>query len=384
MANMLALVGLISVFLSLPVPPLFGGIAVLLGAILLYPQRWFLFFDFRCSLILLLCFSNAYFSLIGVEYKSPGMYQHLVYPFVFYICGRLLASINDGGAAFYRALVVTVVIIAAPVYAAVLFDIVQNGLANVARGVVLFGSTDITSPTVLGGRVVGALALASVAFIGGRESLSYRKFILFGIAIVGLIVAARLGSRTLMVVFLCSLVFGAYLTLRGRAAWFVAFLIGLGLAYLYSSISDLVSVLDLLSAFRDRMDSDDFGAGSAGGRTEIWINSINLVFQRPLGWPIAEIGFAHNFLLDLARNGGWVTLLLGLVLQVSLALDGVRLYIAKRECVSVGLVVLLSISLAYMLLFLVEPILDGFYHCFAATMFAWGGMYEISKSPRAH
>ena len=74
--------------------------------------------------------------------------------------------------------------------------------------------------------------------------------------------------------------------------------------------------LDVFSFFRDRMESEDAGVGSAGGRTQRWDRALELMSEYPWGWEYELTGHMHNLWLDVYRRAGIVSFSLLLILTI--------------------------------------------------------------------
>jgi hypothetical protein len=134
---------------------------------------------------------------------------------------------------------------------------------------------------------------------------------------------------------------------------------------------------EILFFFSDRINSDDSGIATAGGRLDRWIGSISSLFTDPFGWPMARYGYAHNLWLDVARVGGFLPFLILVVFSFFLTIFFLKNVYHKtssflRDYFIVYFVAILAV-------FMVEPILDGMYLFFLVHCFVGGLIINIRK-----
>jgi hypothetical protein len=95
----------------------------------------------------------------------------------------------------------------------------------------------------------------------------------------------------------------------------------------------------------------------AGGRTELWMKSLQNIVRKPYGWSYHEFGFSHNIWLDIARVGGVVSFLIFLVFTIR-AFFTIHKSLALIKDNSLRIMVL-AYGIAFLLVCSVEPILDA-------------------------
>jgi hypothetical protein len=112
------------------------------------------------------------------------------------------------------------------------------------------------------------------------------------------------------------------------------------------------------------MESREYGASTAGGRTQKWAKSFEYIVERPLGWSVEDFGYSHNLWLDTARAGTVIALVF-LLLFTLLSFKRIFTLLRKTEIDIVFKNQCLVYYLAFMLQFFVEPIIDGSFELFA-------------------
>jgi len=106
------------------------------------------------------------------------------------------------------------------------------------------------------------------------------------------------------------------------------------------------------------MEDKNNNVANAGGRSERWLKSIEHMFTDPLGWDVREFGFSHNLWFDVLRVGGVLSFVLLSIITIRVIKD--LLKNLKNENVLLSSKVhLLVYFIAFILIFMVEPILDG-------------------------
>lgn len=319
-------------------------------------------------------FSVSYvaISLVDSHLKSEVNFALLFMPACLYAGGKWLGCKVPSSGVLGWALLGLGLLLASMALVGVLLDVANNGFVGGSRSVEVPGTGGVeVSATVLGGTLI-ILASFGGALFAPSESVNilFRPFVAV-LYVVALFVAMRLGSRTLLIIGVASLVLG--LILNGRRIGIVkTLLILFGFSFfIYFFMSYLEGVLDIFSYFQDRLDDEEYGTATAGGRTEKWLNSLELLVNSPLGWGVGINGFSHNLWLDSARNGGWPSFFILMVLTVM----SLRDFLATIKCNAKDALyktLVRCIGFGFLLLFFVEPILDGFIYVFSAYCCFWG------------
>lgn len=317
--------------------------------------------------LLLFCFGLTYtlVSLFDAHLKAALNLQVLVLPGVAYLAGRWLGFRAAASTELLPAFLLIACLLALPALLAIWQEVSVYGFAGGSRSVALIRGQQESGATVLAGTLVLSLALVGVIFVRGSSLKVMPRILLLALALVSTLAAIRLGSRTSLVILLTTIAVG--LLLAGGATWTrKAALIALTSATGYVGLEYLSDVVDVFQYYQDRLDgSSEYSAASAGGRLEKWRSAFYLLPTHPLGWPLAVNGFAHNLWLDAARNGGWPSLAVLLVLTLSVvrslshAFHRNRMDPLFRSLIGCG-------TAGCLLLFLVEPIFDGFIYPFSA------------------
>lgn len=293
-------------------------------------------------------------------------FQLLFLPVAAYWIGKVAGTKCDSGVNVFILLLMMGFSLSFFTLLSVFLNIYEQGFSGLTRSIQIIGLGDIeASATVIGGNLVVLISAAGVLFCSSKDISPRWRLALLALVIAAVVVTLRIGSRTHLIILLISLAVG-FLINRKKSGLLSTFVFIAGLISLPFVINYLLDTDSFLATyFMDRLDDDSYSAGSAGGRTERWTKSLELMIENPLGWNIDAIGFSHNFWLDTARAGGWVPFFFLCLHTLSGALTFYRaiecnrrsrIYVTTTSCLLAG----------FLLLFAVEPILDGFTYALSA------------------
>ena len=138
---------------------------------------------------------------------------------------------------------------------------------------------------------------------------------------------------------------------------------------------------DVIKFYADRLNDDEMAVGKAGGRTERWIGGLESIITDPFGWEFSRFGYAHNLWLDVARVAGVIPLTILLFFTVSSIKIWIKsLRILRNDLFLRSYVFIYFISI--ILLFNVEPIMEGMYLLFLLFCMFIGFLYGMKKDIR--
>lgn len=321
------------------------------------------------SLAILLVFFLIVYGLIGTHYNDYEIviYQLLTFPVFAYVLGKSFSSAAPSELMVSVGLFsISIAIALLPI--SVAFDsIAAEGFAEGGRSLYadMFG-VDI-SATVLGGLLTLAISQSAAIVSGGLKSRKTSFAIGLAMAMVLIVVALRLGSRTQVTIFVACLVIGFLLNTTGYLAVWKRIGVAIIAASLLASAGDLVPSFlesDVGAHFRDRVGDARFGVETVGGRTERWAFALTSMVGQPMGWSLTAGGYAHNLWLDAARVSGWIGLF-ALVVFTAAHLLAVHRILRDVENNQIKTSFVLAFVAANML-FMLEPIMDGFLYVFYA------------------
>lgn len=246
------------------------------------------------------------------------------------------------------------------------FDILNRNVPNFWNGVE-------ENATYTGGLLMLNMTFLGILLFSWKKLKSWQSITTLVIFIISLLCVLRLGSRTQLLIVVFGVITSVFYLISRQSikknfflvlAMFVAINIGLG----YLSLD---KDSDFIAAYTDRMDSKKYGANTAGGRTERWEKSFVNLFEKPLGWELDEFGYSHNLWLDVLRVGG----VLSFILLVIISFLSIKLLYEKyrsNKTIDPYLGTLTVFIVAFNLLFLVEPIFEGYFQIFVFYCFLIG------------
>lgn len=326
------------------------------------------------NLLLIVIFTFFYFLISKVDgfQKTDFAYPLLILPAVLYAAGKWLGL----KAASTMCLVLSLLLFGSMLGSLSIMGLTQNisnyGFEGGARNIALAGEGIERSATVIAGTLIVLIALGGVALC--RMNVVSRVFIGLAFAL-GMFLALRLGSRTLLSLGVLSVLCGILINVRRQGAVRLGLVIAVFAVAVSATYARVSQDIEILSYLQDRMNSDEYGFGSAGGRLERWISSVNLILEHPFGWSIEVNGYSHNFWLDAARNGGWISLMLSAAIFLAYS-KSFRRAIANNEDDLLFVTTSVCMSVCLLGLFFVEPILDGFMYVFGFSCCFWGVLSE--------
>ena len=325
------------------------------------------------NFILIIFFFLLYFtvSLYDNHKKTEVNIQLIFVAPILYLCGKWFGDKATNSVVIVRVFWLVGLALAFISLHAIFADIVLYGFSGGSRNLTVSVTGSETSATVLAGMLVVLVAYSGVVFSTTSMMTIAERILIFSFFLLAIFAATRIGSRTILIIGLVSLAQGFYTNRRNYSALglFATLCLLLGLAYLIFNYA--TSIIDITSYYQDRLNSEEYGFGSAGGRFDKWVKSFTLMIEYPLGWGIDVNGYSHNLWLDVSRNGGFISFLLILLITFRV----VKLFIksAYRNSNDICYVTAVAcIGTSYLILFFVEPIFDGFIYVFASFCTFWG------------
>ncbi|TMM53791.1 hypothetical protein FEE95_18000 [Maribacter algarum] len=322
--------------------------------------------DLNFVLLLLLSFIYALFYMFdpvgGIQYAI----FYAVFPPVFYLLGKFLITENIPQYTIYLLLFLIGFVFSFSALVSVILNFLEGGFSQLDRSLPMFWpGSGLVSATKMGGFFT--LNMCIPALLIGNQSKSKLIYKLIGIAIFifSIVCVIRLGSRTqlgiMLITCFVSLIYVAPKQSFKKNVLLFLLISGIGF-YIYSNVSfDLNE--DWLSTFAGRMDKGAGDIASGGGRTERWIKSFEYMFEKPLGWSVNEFGFAHNLWLDVLRVTGIIPFIILIIFSVR-SFRTIKKTISFKSNQLYFSVQILIYSIAFFMLFMVEPIFDGMFEMF--------------------
>lgn len=340
--------------------------------------------------LILLAFSLTYVAII---YQYQGVYNvgnsnmivYLIAPIMMYEVGKFFQNKYCNGNSFYKITFIILIMFSFIAFVSIALDIYQVGFKG-SRNIILlnYDSSVKKSATLINSMISPFLALFGTLFIPAKlMERDYKKvYLLF--SIIALLFSIRLGSRTGLIIFILSFIlnylfFIRFISTKKKVICTVLFLI---LSFVAFNVS-IKGNSDLFYSYQDRLESDEYGSTTAGGRTKLWSVGIENLVKYPMGAVVydRDLSYSHNFWLDIGRVAGVIPMFFMLVFCIKMLyvlyklvkIRSISLY--KRS-------VFLSLNIAFLSIFLVEPILEAYFAFLSVYFFFSGLMYAMYKQSK--
>ncbi|WP_299435371.1 hypothetical protein [uncultured Maribacter sp.] len=340
------------------------GYLLLLSLLL---KKDFLKKSFDIDFVILFFFSVVYsiFYSFDLSLGSQYIFIYAMFPMTFYLWGKYFVSKSNSPKNLF-----TLILLLGSIYSfvsliSILFDINRVGFVVLERDVPMIWGGDPIPATGMGAYLLFNACIPAVLISRFKTSTIFPKILLIVLYALTVYCVLRLGSRTQLLITVFTIIVSLFFIISKQSAKknitifaFLFLIINIGVKYL-----DIDSKSDLISSYASRMDNKNYGAASAGGRTERWVKSINNLIQKPMGWELEEFGYSHNLWLDVLRIGGIISFFLLFIFTT-------RSLIQTRKALKLNKdnLILNNIILVYMLAiflqFFVEPIFEGMFHLF--------------------
>jgi O-antigen ligase len=335
------------------------------------------------TLIFLFLFSLFYAIFFSYDPVSGKQYivLYAIVPPAFYLLGKLITiRLDHSSTRIYYILIAIAILLSSTSMLSVIKGIQELGFASVDRNLPNFWSGAIVSATLMGAYFSLNMCIPAIIMAKQKKS-AILKIILAITYLITLVCVLKIGSRTqLGITVLTLMITLLYLfpkqSLQRNLAMIFVFI---GLVAYASTKLDLSLDGELLSAFAGRSEGGVEELASGGGRTDKWVKSLINIYKRPLGWDVEDFGHSHNLWLDALRVGG-VLSFFPLVFFTARALAIIKKAIKKNKK-AVGLnVVMLTTFVAFFMVFMVEPILEGLFIYFSVFCLIVGIADEYGTS----
>ena len=346
---------------------------LLLGLLIL--QRNFLAKNMDWGVVLVLLFSLTYAAFFSFDPKAGKQYIliYAVVPGTFYLLGKFFAGrLNGNRTSLFFLLLLAGCVFASSAIMSVFMDILQNGYNIVDRNLPNYWTGSIVNATIMGSYFTIVMTIPALLIPHVKKLAIVHRIVLLFIYAIAVACILRIGSRTQLSISLITLLISLlYIMPRQslRRNLFMFLLFFLLVFYVINTVSfDLDQ--DWLSAFANRMeDSKDLASG--GGRTDRWMKSLEYLFKKPLGWSEEEFGHSHNLWFDVLRIGGFLSFFLLLFFTTN-GLIAVFRAIRKNKTAYALNNQIMVYTMAFFMVFMVEPIMEGMFDFFAFYCFFVG------------
>lgn len=318
---------------------------------------------------LLLTFFSITYSLFYALNPWKGLQFVVIYactPPAFYLWGKYLSTIAKSKLTLFYVLIATTILYSLPAMASVVLNILEGGFGQLDRNLPMFWGGEVVNATQMAAMFIFNMCIPALLFSAYKAIPKYLIIVLSAIFVISLLCVLRLGSRTQLAIFILSLIISLVVAIPKRSfkensVTFTVFTILLGVVATQVSL-DLDS--DILATFASRMEDDGAAdIASGGGRTKLWVKSIDYMFEKPLGWDLEEFGYSHNLWLDALRVGGFIPFVILILYSLRFINLIYNIFFSKKIDMSFQ-ILCLTYTLGFFSLFMVEPGIDGTFTLF--------------------
>jgi hypothetical protein len=379
--NFTSLTIVISLIFLTPVGYAHYTALVLLLPFLVITGNMVSFYDTEVDILMFFSFTYAFIFVLnnGIEFVGVGSFLKLLcVPTLFYQAGKAFVKYAKNSKKFTTNLFTLLFMFSLIFFLSIGKDINEIGYESTVRNLrIIGGSDEIFSATLLNVMISVWVVMIGFVFYPAQCTEEKKiKLIVLLISIVAIAFTIRLGSRT-------------GLTLAGASCLSViifnfrryGYHIKIGLIILITIVAINFGTLlansedeSIFIAYKDRMDNEEFGISTVGSRTEAWKRSFSMLSERPMGEiqkNPTTVHHGHNYFLDIARVSGvipmmfiiWFTILALRHLKKLLLSEKIPLFIRNS---------ILVLNVAFYMVFMVEPIIEGAFSLFLLYLFTCG------------
>ncbi|MBD1262680.1 hypothetical protein HZY62_18940 [Maribacter polysiphoniae] len=333
-------------------------------------QGQFLSQNMDMDFFLLSLFSIIYALFYSFVAESSGQGKQFIViyaatPPFFYLLGKFLLRNRLKPKIIFLLLFSVSFIFSLSALISVLLNFSEGGFTQLERNIPMFWNDMPVSATAMGAFLTFNMCIPALLISSQAKKGVLFNLIAVIIFILSLICAIRLGSRTQLGVFLITTLLSLFYIFPKQSIKKNMILIGvLGIVifYVLSRVSFDVEA-DWLTSFSNRIGKGSSDIASGGGRTERWSKSIQYLFKKPLGWDVNEFGYSHNLWLDVLRVSGFIPFFLLIIYSIRSFNQIKKTITLKPKFIALNAQILIY-SIAFFLLFMVEPIMEGIFSSF--------------------
>lgn len=347
--------------------------------------------DLFAAVVLLLCFRkyvdkttlfiglfSFFYTMIwmvsGATHSMFESVSYLICPMAYYIVGKrsVLRSVSTSDIVSF--ILCTTLVSSLLLYVLTVKDIAMYGLVTGERSFTILEDTTGNgglSATLYG--MVASLGIAGLSYpvlYGLRKNIQSWLFLLCGIC--SLLVVLHLINRTGLVLLAVVLILSILYRTQAKQSTIVVTLFCIVVIYILLHSIGFTNT-ELFDAYATREEEEDYGAATAGGRTERWLWALEYLLSHPFGWYFdysnQELGYAHNLWLDVARCTGIVPFVFLVGITIQQLIKTIHIFRIKNKPFCGFLA---TITIVFLLQAGVEPTMEGMSTYFYLICMLWG------------
>lgn len=339
----------------------------------LLPNRWW---DGIC--VSLLAFSVLYVLTEFVNGTSNSGFislSILLSPVAFYRFGCWLMWAFKSDTERFRIIILSIFCYLLPLFLLTGQDIALVGIINESRMMLsdmVNGSEHTLSATLYG--LMSSVGIGCIAILFTRRTNIREKIMFTCLSALSLLVVIHLVNRTGLIIMLGCVLFSLFYATRMNATKCL-FIVLTTVVLVFLLIKSGLIGQDLIDAYANREVDSAYNSAELGGRTERWEAGITDLLAHPFGWNMPIYAYAHNLWIDLAKIGGWGSLIAFLLATGSTLKNSILTIRKNKDDFSI---IALSVLLAMFMNAFVEPVIEGSMLFFSIFLMFWGIIKAVS------
>ena len=330
--------------------------------------------------VILLLFSIVYSTMeyLNDEIGSGFVWlSHICAPVAFYRFGRWTTTVFTTELNRQKFLLTTLSFYLLPLFILTAEDVALVGIVNEKRVMIdnVVGAHTLAA-TLYGLMAATGIGGISALFINFKQKWIKLCFIIT--ALLSTFVVIHLVNRTGVIVFIWCIFISFVITSRRNKKRVTHYLFLLIVLAIILGQSEIINS-EILDAYAERENNSVNDASQLGGRLAIWVDAIEKLFTCPLGWE--RVHYCHNLWLDIARVGGWISLIP--FVWVSVKILKAVFNLSKDIMNSPFYLLIVSINATMILAAFFEPVIDGSFLFLVMMIMIWGisqSLYSEKKN----
>lgn len=362
-------------FLALYMSPSVGvSYYVLLFCLISIPICWKdAYFDKMSVYLLLFSVSYPFVLYMNKGELNPHYLLYLIAPVAFYFWGQYIATKVNNQKGLLNFFLLVLIFFAAQTYILTIEDVKDIGLINIKRSLLREGDDEeMINATLFGLNVSLGLAGLSIFMALKNKFWLIRNYLFLGVFLLSLLAVVHLVNRTgLVVAVLCTLCSYLYSVRSKRNIINVILKILFTIAIVYCILSIFSdNDFDIFEAYFNRSSTESSSIEDFGGRSWRWVDAMRRLFTYPFGWNNeVKYSFVHNLWLDVAMFGGIIPFFFIICATIRSIKQLFQLIKIKNDII---VNCILSLSVCFILVSFVEPVMVGFDSFFYLYCMIWG------------
>lgn len=315
--------------------------------------------DMDFFIIFAFSFTYSAFVFFGDNRGVQYLIIQTLFPATFYILGKLLITKEITNKQLIILIVISGFIYSITILLSTFNNLVVNGLNQTDRFIPSFWSNDEIKATKAASFLIYNTVIPAILVANRKRFNLIFKIVLLVMYALTLIASFRLGSRTLIVVSIFTLMVSIIYIVFNQSLLanlkLISSLTALSvITYLFIPINFDSPIFSTLG-HRMKNGATESTA-TAGNRTQLWTDGLGNLFQNPLGWEYHM--HHHNLWLDIAKEATIIPLLFFLIHNF-LSLSNIKkLFRISPKDLGLNVTFFLVIFSTY-LLFFTEPVIEG-------------------------